>query len=127
MVFSNHTFYPISNLSSTVPILTVGGIAKQFVVPGWRVGWIIIHDRMNQFIHLREAMNTLTQVLLGCNTLIQAAIPELLHHTEMNYYQQLMKTLETQAMYLYEKIDLIDGLKAIEPQGAMYLMVTNIT
>jgi Aminotransferase class I and II len=28
-----------------VPILAVGGLAKRFLVPGWRLGWILIHDR----------------------------------------------------------------------------------
>ena len=31
--------------SENVPVLTVGGTAKKFMVPGWRMGWILIHDR----------------------------------------------------------------------------------
>ena len=32
-----------------VPVLSCGGIAKRFVVPGWRLGWVLIHDRHNAF------------------------------------------------------------------------------
>lgn len=36
-------------LSSEVPILSCGGLAKRWLVPGWRLGWILIHDRNNIF------------------------------------------------------------------------------
>jgi aspartate/methionine/tyrosine aminotransferase len=53
MVYKGSTFYPLGTLSKTVPVLTVGGIAKVFVVPGWRVGWILIHDKNNLFKDVR--------------------------------------------------------------------------
>jgi tyrosine aminotransferase len=49
MVFSGHVFHPLATLTKTVPILTCGGLAKKFLVPGWRVGWVLIHDRHGQF------------------------------------------------------------------------------
>ena len=27
-----------------VPVIGLGGLAKEFVVPGWRVGWATVHD-----------------------------------------------------------------------------------
>lgn len=39
-----------------VPVLSVGGIAKQYLVPGWRVGWLLIHDRHNRINHVRAAL-----------------------------------------------------------------------
>ena len=44
-VFPPHSFFPLASLTSTVPILSVGGIAKEFLVPGWRVGWVIVYDK----------------------------------------------------------------------------------
>ena len=26
------------------PTVTVGGLAKQYMVPGWRLGWSVLHD-----------------------------------------------------------------------------------
>ena len=31
--------------SGDVPVISLGGIAKEFVVPGWRVGWVVLHDK----------------------------------------------------------------------------------
>lgn len=42
-------YISVASQSETVPVLSVGGIAKRFVVPGWRVGWITIHDRLGRF------------------------------------------------------------------------------
>lgn len=49
MTFKGHEFHPIATLTKTVPVLTTGGLAKRWLVPGWRVGWIFIHDRGNRF------------------------------------------------------------------------------
>jgi len=48
MVFSGQKFTPIASLSKEVPVLAVGGTAKRYLVPGWRLGWILIHDRKNR-------------------------------------------------------------------------------
>lgn len=39
----------MASLSSDVPILACGGLAKRWLVPGWRMGWILIHDRNDIF------------------------------------------------------------------------------
>ncbi|XP_033201859.1 tyrosine aminotransferase isoform X2 [Bombus vosnesenskii] len=47
MVFPGRTFHSLASLSKEVPILSCSGLTKRFLVPGWRMGWIIIHDRQN--------------------------------------------------------------------------------
>lgn len=39
----------LASLSSDVPVLSCGGLAKRWLVPGWRMGWILIHDRNEIF------------------------------------------------------------------------------
>ncbi len=41
MVFSDQTFHSFARLSQRVPVLLCGGTAKQFMIPGWRVGWVV--------------------------------------------------------------------------------------
>jgi tyrosine aminotransferase len=59
MVFEPNQFYAMASLTSTVPILSVGGLAKRYLVPGWRLGWILIHDRNNLLVHVRPSYNAL--------------------------------------------------------------------
>lgn len=57
LTFGNHMFYPLAkvaaNLGNHVPVITASGLAKQYLLPGWRVGWIVFHDRY--CIHSRNA------------------------------------------------------------------------
>lgn len=48
-VFPGCDFQHLAPLSSDVPILSCGGLAKRWLVPGWRMGWILIHDRNDIF------------------------------------------------------------------------------
>ena len=38
-------YIPIASLTRTVPVLSCGGLTKRWLVPGWRLGWITVHDR----------------------------------------------------------------------------------
>lgn len=53
LVFEGNTFYPMATLTKEVPILSVGGLAKKYLVPGWRVGWVTVHDRNGIFREVR--------------------------------------------------------------------------
>eukprot|EP00698_Gefionella_okellyi_P003839 TRINITY_DN13565_c0_g1_i1.p1 TRINITY_DN13565_c0_g1~~TRINITY_DN13565_c0_g1_i1.p1 ORF type:complete len:421 (-),score=83.23 TRINITY_DN13565_c0_g1_i1:704-1927(-) len=123
MVFTGHKFFSMASLTTEVPILSVGGIAKQYLVPGWRVGWVLIQDRHDRLQAIRGPLESLTQLILGCNSLIQAALPDILLKTPDSYYQKLNADLERHAMYCVERAQRIPGLKIVVPQGAMYVMV----
>lgn len=123
MVFEGHEFVPIADLSKEVPVIACGGIAKQYVVPGWRIGWLLFHDRAGRLRTVRDAAIRLTQIILGANTIVQALLPSMLLDTPKEYYVALNHTLEVQSLFLYNEINRIPGLQAIEPQACMYLMV----
>jgi tyrosine aminotransferase len=62
----NGEFTPMHINSGDVPVLSVGGLAKEFVIPGWRVGWLILHDkktgRLDEF---KNGIKSLTQLIVG--------------------------------------------------------------
>jgi tyrosine aminotransferase len=131
MTFGENTFHPLAELSTSVPVITVGGLAKQFVVPGWRVGWLMLYDPIDCLTDLRDGYNRLTQLIVGANTLIQGAIPAVLTPPEGSAdavslaadNAHYVGTLETNAKYTYGRLLSIPGLRPVEPQGAMYVMV----
>jgi len=63
------------------------------------------------------------QLVLGANSLIQAALPGILSNTPAEFSRSLNATLEEHATYCVKRAAAIDGLKPIVPQGAMYLLV----
>lgn len=122
-VFPGQQFHAVSSLSKKVPVLSCGGLTKRFLVPGWRMGWIIIHDRDNVFREVRKGLANLSARILGANTLVQGALPDILRNTPQQFYDDLVLTLYRHAEIAYKGIKQIRGLHPIMPGGAMYMMI----
>lgn len=125
MVFSTTSYTSIASRSKDVPVLALGGISKQFIVPGWRLGWVLIHDRGGVFSRgeIRKGIRQLTTRLLVPNTPVQAMVPTLLKDgTNGESFRKTMQELEANAKYTTERMGKIKGIKMAEPQGAMYAM-----
>lgn len=123
MTFEGYEFFPIASLSKNVPVLTCGGIAKAFLVPGWRVGWVVVHDRQGLFEEVKIGLQKQSQLILGANTLAQSILSDALLKTSESFHQDLLKTLQTHANFLYDRLSKVDGLVCIKPGGAMYMMI----
>ncbi|UYV60755.1 TAT [Cordylochernes scorpioides] len=122
-VFPGHPFIPLASLSTNVPVLTCGGITKRFMVPGWRMGWILIQDRNNILggrVHL--GLQALSQRIMGSNTPVQGALPAILHKTPSSFFQETVKIVLDNAQMAFSALIRIPGLHPIMPSGAMYMM-----
>ena len=64
----------------------------------------------------------LSQLTLGANSLIQAAIPEILA-TPQEFHTATVNQLEKNAELSRKLLTGIPGVVPVFPQGAMYLMV----
>ncbi len=123
MVFGGNTYTPFAEGSENVPIIHVGGLAKQFMIPGWRLGWLVLHDRHNRFQHVRKGLMDLSTLTLGPTSLIQSVVPELVEKTPNNFYKEVLEQLEENVKVIKHHLSNTPGLHLIEPQGAMYVMV----
>eukprot|EP00106_Octopus_bimaculoides_P006514 XP_014773956.1 PREDICTED: tyrosine aminotransferase-like [Octopus bimaculoides] len=122
-VFHDQTFHSVASLSTDVPVLTCSGIAKRFLVPGWRMGWIVINDRGGVFEkEIRGGLLNLSQKILGPCTLVQGALPNILKNTEKSFFDSIITIVEENAKFCYESFLRIPGLKPVMPQGALYMM-----
>ncbi|CAC5375285.1 TAT [Mytilus coruscus] len=122
-VFSENKYHSMASVSKTVPILSCSGLTKRFLVPGWRMGWIVVHDRSNAFHEIRIGLNSLSQRILGPNSLVQSALNDILKNTPQSFYAETLEYIEDNAKLFYKLISEIPGLKPVKPQGAMYMMV----
>lgn len=92
-VFPGKQYFSMSKLSKNVPVLTCSGLTKRFLVPGWRCGWINIHDRNGTLQNLRKGLSNMSMRILGANTLVQAAIPAILRNTPQSFYDDILSTI----------------------------------
>uniref|UniRef100_A0A8C5FZ78 Tyrosine aminotransferase n=1 Tax=Gouania willdenowi TaxID=441366 RepID=A0A8C5FZ78_GOUWI len=114
----------IASLSSDVPVLSCGGLAKRWLVPGWRMGWILIHDRNNVFgSEIRQGLVKLSQRILGACSIVQGALESILNDTPQSFYSSTISFLKSNSEICFNKLCTVPGLNPVMPSGAMYLMV----
>eukprot|EP00871_Galdieria_phlegrea_P002723 jgi/Galph1/3451/GphlegSOOS_G2104.1 len=126
IVFPGYESISIASLTQVVPVLSVGGIAKRFLVPGWRLGWILIHDRHHAMRQIREGLERLSTLIMGANSLVQAALPKILQNVPDSWHRSVLRSLYMQSSYSFDRLSHMNGLEPIMPQGAMYIMVKMI-
>ncbi|XP_061783869.1 tyrosine aminotransferase isoform X3 [Nerophis lumbriciformis] len=124
MVFPGCDCPSLPSLSSDVPIISCGGLAKRWLVPGWRLGWILINDRNNIFgSEIRQGLVKLSQRILGACTIVQGALEGILNNTPESFYHDTVRFLKSNAEICFNELSTVPGLNPIMPSGAMYLMV----
>lgn len=106
LVFPGIEYVATSSLSKTVPVLSCGGMAKRFLVPGWRLGWIIVHDRNGVLEDVHRGLENLSTRILGSNTLIQGALPAIIKNTPQSFFDNLTNILYVCCIYFVFYLEL---------------------
>lgn len=126
-VYGNMTFgsefISMADIATDQPVVVAGGIAKQYCAPGWRLGWLIFFDKTGKLDEIHQASLRMSQLIVGCNTIIQGALPDIILNTPPEYYTNLNAKLERHATTFCTAVEEVKGLTPITPQGAMYVLV----
>lgn len=61
-----------------IAIFKCSGLTKRYLGPGWRMGWIILYASQAQRAFFRPLLRGIFNVILMPNTVMQAALPEIL-------------------------------------------------
>jgi len=127
MVFSGVRWTPLAAVAGDVPVLTVGGLSKQAVVPGWRCGWLTLHDAGGALTAsgVRDGVRALTTRMLAPHRPTQALVPLLLSDAPAvtGAFGELLRTLEEHAAYAVSALAGVPGLTVLPAAGSMYVMV----
>ncbi|KAG5465539.1 hypothetical protein CUR178_00244 [Leishmania enriettii] len=123
MVFRGQVFTSVAQFKSPVPRFIICGLAKNFMLPGWRVGWVMLVDPAGHATDVLKGMQNLSMQTLGPNALAQHAMPEILKNTTNDFYARNIEMLKANAKLFVDGLRKCHGLSCAEPQGAMYIMV----
>ncbi|KAM0745820.1 tyrosine aminotransferase [Meredithblackwellia eburnea MCA 4105] len=125
--FNRGLFTPYAAVAGSAPVLVVGAVSKRWLAPGWRLGWVIVHDPLNVLAQVREGLVKWAVRIQGPNSTMQRALPKLLAETPESFFTDTMDTLSSVGKKLYERLEKIEGIEPQLPMGAMYLMAGGLT
>ena len=118
----------IASLNSEVPMVTFGGLSKNYMVPGFRIGWGIVSGNRNVLKDYIEAINKLLRARLSANHPEQYGIaPSLLG--DQSHLQVAMKKLTLRRDITVQMMNAIPGISCVAPEGAFYAFpqIHNVT
>ncbi|KAH7576974.1 hypothetical protein ACOSP7_002324 [Xanthoceras sorbifolium] len=126
LTFGSNPFVPMGVFGSIVPVVTLGSISKRWMVPGWRLGWLVTSDPNNilQKSGIVDSIKDFLTISSDPATFTQGAIPQILEKTEEDFFSKTNGLLREAADICYDGIKEIPCLACpYKPEGAMFVMV----
>ncbi|CAN6706653.1 unnamed protein product [Malus baccata var. baccata] len=126
LAFGSNPFVPMGKFSSIVPVITLGSVSKTWIVPGWKLGWIVKNDPNGIFekTGIVETLNNYLDITTDPATFIQGAIPQMFERTKDVFFSNIIGLLREAAGLLYEMVKEIPCLTCPnKPQGSMVVLV----
>jgi alanine-synthesizing transaminase len=109
-------------VSNTVPVLTLNGVSKVFYAPGWRIGYLAIHDPTGRMGAVQDGIERLLRCRLCAST--PAQMGHLAGITgNRDWMEDYTTRLLAQREVCVDRIAQIDGLEVQSPGGAFYMFV----
>lgn len=119
LLFDGQSHISIASLDPDCPVVTFNGLAKNYVGPGWRIGWGIVSGPRDRLVDLIEAINKLLRARLCANHPLQYAIPAALDGDDA-HLPGMMEKLHSRRDLTYTMMNQIDGISCVKPGGAFY-------
>jgi alanine-synthesizing transaminase len=112
----------VASRSPDVPVIALNGVSKVYYAPGWRIGYMALHDPLGRLSLVRDGLERLLRSRLCASTPAQLGYLAGLtgDRAWMQTYSQRVKA---QRDYCLQRISEIDGLEAQTPGGAFYMFV----
>jgi aspartate/methionine/tyrosine aminotransferase len=112
----------VASRSKSVPIFVLNGVSKVYYAPGWRIGYMALHDPANRLGAVRNGIERLLRSRLCASTPAQMGYLAGLTQSKdwMDGYTQ--NVLMKRDLCL-KRISEIDGLEVQRPGGAFYMFV----
>lgn len=119
LLMDGKTHTSIASFNSDAPMITFGGLSKNYMVPGFRIGWGIVSGDKNVLKEYVEAINKLLRARLSANHPEQYGIaPSLLG--DQSHLEVAMKKLTSRRNITVEMMNAIPGISCVAPEGSFY-------
>jgi len=119
LIFDGQKHISIASLNKDLPCITFSGLSKNYVAPGFRIGWGIASGPMNILQEYLDAVNKLLRARVCANHPLQFSVMAALDG-DQTHLAALNKTLQKRRDISLAMLSSIEGISIVKPEGAFY-------
>jgi alanine-synthesizing transaminase len=120
LIFDGEKHFPVASMSRDVPVISFNTLSKNYLCPGWRIGWSIMHDPADYMSEVREAMNKLARARLSSPHPMQYAVKAAIEGDHSHIKNLVEKKLKERRDLTFKRLNEIRGMSLVKPKGAFY-------
>ncbi|KAL7215923.1 hypothetical protein ACSBR1_027967 [Camellia fascicularis] len=125
LTFGINPFVAMGVFGSIAPVITVGSISKRWIVPGWRLGWLVTNDPNGilEKYGIVDCIKGFLNITSDPATLVQGALPQILEKTRGDFFSKIVNLLREAADVCYNRLKEIPCITCpSKPEGSMFVM-----
>jgi aspartate aminotransferase len=117
MVYDNNKHISIASLGSEIKELTivVNGMSKAYAMTGWRLGYAAANEKI-----VKAMSSVQSHAISHPSSITQYASTAALNGPQEDV-AVMVKEFEKRRNYMYERVNSIEGLSSLKPEGAFYI------
>ena len=112
----------VASRSTNVPVFSLNGVSKVYYAPGWRIGYMAIHDPSGSMADVRDGIERLLRSRLCASTPAQLGYIAGLEG-DRTWMENHCTKVKNRRQLCLDRILKIDGLEVEEPGGAFYMFI----
>ncbi len=109
----------LAAVAPDVPVVTLGGLSKNYLAPGWRIGWSIVSGEAATVKPFIEGMHKLLRARLSANHPEQYAIKPALEGPQDHLIETIRK-LSSRRDLTVNSCNATPHMSCVPPRGAFY-------
>ncbi len=112
----------VASISTDVPVFTFNGVSKVYYAPGWRIGYMAIHDPTERLLLVRDGIERMLRSRLCASTPAQLGYLAGLE-SDRSWMSTYSDKVVRQRDVCIQRISQIEGLEVQSSGGAFYMFV----
>ena len=112
----------VASLSHDVPVFVLNGVSKVYYAPGWRIGYLGIHDPKGRLVSIRDGIERLLRSRLCASTPAQMGYLAGLDG-DRSWMKSYSDKIKRQRDLCVKRINSIEGLEVQSSGGAFYMFI----
>lgn len=110
---------PLASLAPEWPVVTLNGLSKAYLAPGFRMGWIIVSGEEKSLLHYREAIAKMMRARLSAHHAAQFAIRTALEGNQ-SHIPKAIEKLRRRRDLTVSLLNSYSKIHCVAPQAAFY-------